>query len=79
MSLPTLLRCWIWRLHACWPAVCLLVLTFSGCAGWQGHDDAFPDNDLSQTLRKARPANQTIDYGGLSGRGRQIERDLPPM
>jgi hypothetical protein len=79
MNLLTLLRYPTPRLRSCWLAVCLLVLAFSGCTGWRAHNDAFPDNDLSQTLRKARPANQAIEYGGLSERGRQIERDLPPM
>jgi hypothetical protein len=65
-----------WR----WLAMALLVVGFSGCAGWGVHDDGFAENDLSQTARKARPQQKKdLDYWSYSEKGRQIERDLPPM
>jgi hypothetical protein len=69
-----------WRL-----AAALLLIGLSGCASWKLHDDGFRDNDLSQSARKARSEksdkskDKDIDYGSLSEKGRQVERDLHAM
>ena len=54
----------------------VLVLGLSGCASWKAHDEKFTENDLSQSVRKARPQNNDADCWGLTEKGRQIERDL---
>jgi hypothetical protein len=55
-----------------------LIFGLSGCAGWNLRGDGFPNNELSDSVRKARPKGSTnkIQYGSLSEKGRQIERDL---
>ena len=70
------LRAGRWRL-----AIALLTLGLSGCASWKPHEDGFRDNDLSQSARKARSESdrskdKDVDYGSLSEKGRQVERDL---
>lgn len=52
------------------------LLGVAGCEAWKPHEETYPDNDLSKTVRKVRPKNDDVDYSGLSERGRQIERDL---
>ena len=63
-----------WRL-----AAVVLVLGLSGCAGWNVRDEGFSENDLSQSVRKARPQEKDVDYWSFSNKGRQIERDLHAM
>jgi hypothetical protein len=64
---------WIgaWRL-----AMMVLLLGLSGCAGHNVREDRFNENDLSQSVRKARPEESKVEYRGLTEKGRQIERDL---
>ena len=57
----------------------LLVFSLLGCASWRMHDERFPENDLSQLVRKARPQKKDVEYWSFSEKGRQIERDLPAM
>ena len=57
-------------------AAVALIVGLSGCASWKGHDDGFTDNDLSQSVRKARPQKNDANSWGLTEKGRQIERDL---
>ncbi len=63
-----------WRL-----AAMVLVFGLSGCAGWNVRDEGFGENDLSQSVRKARPQEKDVDYWSFSNKGRQIERDLHAM
>jgi hypothetical protein len=57
----------------------VLLFSLSGCAGWNLHDEPLTDNELSQSVRKARPQKKSIEYWSFSEKGRQVERDLPPM
>jgi hypothetical protein len=77
-------------LHSCGKAFqfgrsCLvtavLIGGLSGCAGWSLHDEGFPENDLSKTVRKARSPKEEkkVDYWSFSEKGQQIERDLGPL
>lgn len=59
----------------------LLVGCFIGCAGWNGkvQEDPTENNDLSRSVRKARPQKNDGNYSALTDKGRQIERDLNAM
>ncbi len=54
-------------------AVCVLL---SGCAGWNVREEGLHENEMSETVRKARPERKDVDYRSFSDKGRQIERDL---
>lgn len=60
-------------------AAILLLFALSGCAGWNVREEGFNDNELSQSVRKARPLKNEADYWSFSEKGRQIERDLNAM
>jgi hypothetical protein len=64
----------------------LLIGPVFGCAAWKARnqasvaDEGFAENDLSESVRKARPRKKTdSEYSSLSEKGRQIERDLNAM
>jgi hypothetical protein len=67
------------RLRRWRPAAVILLFALSGCAGWNVRDEGFAENDLSESVRKARPQKSDIDYWSFSNKGRQIERDLHSM
>jgi hypothetical protein len=60
-------------------AMMVLLLGLSGCAGHNVREDRFSDNDLSQSVRKARPEKSDAEHHSLTEKGRQIERDLNAM
>jgi hypothetical protein len=67
-----------------WCLAAVFIFTLSGCAGWNVRDEAFPNNDLSESARKARSdgkdgTGKAVQYSGLTEKGRQIERDLHAM
>ena len=57
-------------------AAVVLVAGISGCASWNVLDGKFSENDLSESIRMARPQEKDIEYWSFSNKGRQIERDL---
>ena len=73
----------VFWLRRCRLTTTVLVFCLSGCAGWNVRDEGFRDNDLSQSVRKARPEkasqDKDINYWSFDERGRQIERDLHAM
>jgi len=54
----------------------LLLVELGGCAGWKVRDEGFPPNELSETVRQARPAKHDVQCSGLTEKGREIERNL---
>jgi hypothetical protein len=60
-------------------AAAVLIVGLAGCAGWNVRDEGFAENDLTQSVRKARPKEKNADYWSFSEKGRQIERDLHSM
>jgi hypothetical protein len=63
----------------CWLAAVAVIISLSGCAAWHLRDEKFSENELSQSVRKARPQKNDILSSGLTEKGRQIERDLHAM
>ncbi len=57
-------------------AVMVLVGSLAGCGRWKMRDEGFGDDELSRSIRKARPQKADGEYSSLSEKGRQIERDL---
>ncbi len=73
-----LVRRQLWR-SACHAAVIAAVLlSVAGCRNFETHEPTFRDNEMAETVRKARPAKKEkeIDYLSFDERGRQIERNL---
>lgn len=62
-------------------ALAAIVVSLAGCAGWNVQDEGFRDNDMAQTVRKARSPKEEKkrDYWSFSEKGQQIERDLAPQ
>lgn len=62
-------------------AAIILVVSLAGCAGWNLQDEGFRDNDMAQTVRKARSPKEEKkpNYWSFSEKGQQIERDLAPQ
>jgi hypothetical protein len=59
----------------------MLVGCFVGCAGWNGKvqedkPEKTAENELSKSVRKARPQKSDGNYSALTDKGRQIERDF---
>jgi hypothetical protein len=59
-----------------WCLAMFLCVQLCGCAGLKARDEGFPESDLSHWVQKARPGKKKVEYGSLSEKGRQIERDL---
>jgi hypothetical protein len=59
-----------------WCLAGVLIVVLCGCAGWKAKDDGFPKNDLSDTIRQARPSKNSVECSSPSEKGRQIEREL---
>jgi hypothetical protein len=53
-----------------------LAALLCGCAGWKVKDEGYVNDDMSETVRRARSSQHRVEVSSPSEKGRQIERDL---